>query len=41
MVGDVNLFWNDHDDEVGTAEVEIMVAEPESRRKGIARRRFG
>ena len=37
MVGDVNLFWNDHDDEVGTAEVEIMVAEPESRRKGIAR----
>ena len=37
MAGDVNLFWNDHDDEVGTAEVEIMVAAPESRRKGIAR----
>lgn len=37
MAGDVNLFWNDHDDEHGTAEIEIMVAARVSRRKGIAR----
>lgn len=35
MIGDVNLYWNDHD-EPNTAEIEIMIAEPQSRRKGIA-----
>ncbi|PSC76460.1 histone H3 [Micractinium conductrix] len=35
MAGDVNLFLNDHE-EPHTAEVEIMIAEPRSRRKGIA-----
>ncbi|PRW57327.1 N-acetyltransferase 9 [Chlorella sorokiniana] len=35
MAGDVNIFLNDHD-EPHTAEIEIMVAEPRSRRKGIA-----
>lgn len=35
MAGDCNLFWNDHDDE-NTAEIEIMIAEERSRRKGIA-----
>ena len=36
MCGDINLFWNDHDDPRHTAEIEIMVAEEGSRRKGIA-----
>lgn len=36
MAGDVNLFWNDHD-EPHTTEIEVMVAEQRSRRKGIAR----
>ena len=35
MVGDVNLYWNDYD-EPNTAEIEVMVAEKESRRKGLA-----
>jgi len=35
MVGDVNLFWNDHDD-ANTAEIEVMVAERSCRRKGVA-----
>ncbi|KAL4444972.1 hypothetical protein ABPG77_004022 [Micractinium sp. CCAP 211/92] len=35
MAGDVNIFLNDHE-EPHTAEIEIMVAEPRSRRKGIA-----
>lgn len=35
MAGDVNMFWNDHDDE-RMVEIEVMVAEKESRRKGIA-----
>lgn len=33
--GDVNFFLNDHDDR-SIAEIEIMIAEPSSRRKGIA-----
>ena len=31
----MNLYWNDHD-EPNTAEIEIMVAEKQSRRKGLA-----
>ena len=37
MAGDVNLFWNDHEDDTGTAEIEVMVANKGSRRKGVAR----
>jgi hypothetical protein len=33
--GDVNIFLNDPDDR-STAEVEVMVAEPSSRRRGLA-----
>ncbi len=36
MSGDVNLYFNDPDDRA-VAEIEVMVAEPRSRRKGIAR----
>eukprot|EP00798_Chlamydomonas_sp_ICE-L_P007983 gene7983-1202_t len=35
MAGDVNIFFNEPEDR-GTAEIEIMIAEPQSRRKGIA-----
>ncbi|KAJ3219505.1 hypothetical protein HDU67_000918 [Dinochytrium kinnereticum] len=34
MVGDVNLYFNDHDD-AHSAEIEVMIAEPAMRRKGI------
>ncbi|GAX82981.1 hypothetical protein CEUSTIGMA_g10408.t1 [Chlamydomonas eustigma] len=37
MAGDVNLFFNDPD-ERATAEIEVMVAEEQSRRKGISKR---
>ena len=37
MCGDINLFFNDHDDPRGTVEIDVMVAEEASRRKGIAR----
>lgn len=40
MAGDVNFFLNDLDDP-RAAEVEVMVAEPASRRKGIAREALG
>lgn len=36
MAGDVNLYFNDHDTRQ-TAEIEVMVAEPACRRKGMAR----
>jgi RimJ/RimL family protein N-acetyltransferase len=35
MAGDVNLFLNDPDDR-SAGEVEIMIAEPASRRRGLA-----
>lgn len=34
MVGDVNLFYNDHDD-AAKAEVEVMLAEPAARGRGL------
>jgi len=36
MCGDVNLYWNVADDVLASAEIEVMVAEKRSRRKGIA-----
>ena len=37
MAGDVNLYLGRYEDDDPTeAEIEIMVAEPASRRKGIA-----
>lgn len=38
--GDVNIFLNDHE-EPHTAEIEIMVAEPRSRRRGLAHEALG
>jgi hypothetical protein len=35
LTGDVNFFFNDHEDR-SIAEIEIMIAEPASRRRGIA-----
>jgi RimJ/RimL family protein N-acetyltransferase len=43
MVGDVNLFFSDVDDDnsptspTRQAEIDIMIAEPDARRKGIGR----
>jgi RimJ/RimL family protein N-acetyltransferase len=36
MVGDINLFFNDMDNR-HSAEVEIMIAEADCRRKGYAK----
>jgi RimJ/RimL family protein N-acetyltransferase len=36
MIGDVNLYFNDHDD-LFAVEIEIMIAEKEMRRKGLGR----
>lgn len=36
MAGDVNLFFNDLDDQ-SVCEVEVMIAEERWRRKGLAR----
>lgn len=40
MCGDVNLFLNDHDDRT-RGELELMIAEPASRRKGIGMEALG
>lgn len=37
MAGDVNLFLNDPDDDRSVAEIEVMIAEAGSRRKGLGR----
>ncbi|KAK5575140.1 hypothetical protein RB653_010396 [Dictyostelium firmibasis] len=37
MIGDVNIFFNEYEDIEGTGELEVMIAEPTSRRKGLAR----
>ncbi len=37
MAGDVNLFLNDADGDLTIAEIEVMVAEAGSRRKGLGR----
>lgn len=34
--GDVNFFRNDPEEDPGVVELEVMVAEPSSRRKGLA-----
>ena len=36
MVGDVNLFFNDPDD-AAAAEIDIMIAEPDCRGRGLGR----
>ena len=36
MIGDVNLFLNDRDDDMSIAEIEVMIAERDFRRKGCA-----
>lgn len=33
----MNLFLNDPDDDLSVAEIEIMVAEPACRRRGLGR----
>eukprot|EP01132_Coremiostelium_polycephalum_P000802 gene802-997_t len=40
MVGDINIFFNDFE-ELGTGELEIMIAEPSSRRKGLGKEAIG
>ena len=37
MIGDVNLFLN-NDEQCRTAELDVMIAEPNARRKGLGRR---
>jgi RimJ/RimL family protein N-acetyltransferase len=39
MAGDVNLYWND--DDAAAVEIEVMVAEAASRRRGVAREALG
>lgn len=34
MVGDVNIFFNDPDNDPTFGEIEVMIAEPEFRRTG-------
>ncbi|KAI8828888.1 hypothetical protein BJ741DRAFT_669886 [Chytriomyces cf. hyalinus JEL632] len=35
MVGDVNLYFTDFEDALGRPEIEVMIAEPSVRRKGL------
>ncbi|KAI9338249.1 GNAT domain-containing protein [Obelidium mucronatum] len=35
MVGDVNLYFTDFEDPLGKPEIEVMIAEPSMRRKGV------
>lgn len=37
MAGDVNLFLNDPDGDLGVAEMEVMVAEAGSRGRGLGK----
>lgn len=37
MVGDVNVFFNDPDDDPNAVEIEVMVAEQAYRKRGIAK----
>eukprot|EP01133_Synstelium_polycarpum_P006263 gene6263-7264_t len=36
MAGDINIFYNDFEEE-GTAELEVMIAEQSCRRRGLGR----
>lgn len=37
MIGDVNIFFNDPDDDSTFGEIEVMIAEAEYRKTGRAR----
>ena len=37
MCGDVNIFLSENDDNETIGEIEIMIAEEKSRKKGIAK----
>lgn len=37
MIGDVNIFFNDQDQDPTFGEIEVMIAEPDFRRTGRGR----
>lgn len=37
MIGDVNIFFNDQDQDPTFGEIEVMIAEPDYRRTGRGR----
>lgn len=37
MIGDVNIFFNDPDNDPTFGEIEVMIAEPEYRKNGRGR----